>query len=281
MAGLLRASHRGDDGCAAQLGELDQKLPDAAGAGVDEADLARLDLVRRMREVMRGRPLKHQRGGLLEGDPVRHRDEPPGGHDRVLGVGAAGEAIGDPLTGAPLGDALASFLDHARAFHADRHRQRRLVGVGTSVHPGPHIDVDEVDAGVRNPDQNFPGPRTRDRHLPRLRVSEPPKWRSGRALKGRSPRVFMASHAPDSKIFTRPPPRKPAAAPLGFRVTIADQFQRPERAAVHSRRFAASTADGRDLARSGRDHHVACSTRADLRRSVPRFEESHSSRPRS
>jgi hypothetical protein len=56
-------------------------------------------------------------------------------------------------------------LDATASFHTQRHRKRRLVGVRAGITAVAHVDVDVVDAGMGEANQNLAGIGTRDRYI--------------------------------------------------------------------------------------------------------------------
>jgi hypothetical protein len=67
-----------------------------------------------------------------------------------------------------MGDALANRLDHARAFHAQGHRQ------GQRVDTAALVDVDEVQAAGVMADADLAGAGLADLRLDKLHVVRPP-----------------------------------------------------------------------------------------------------------
>ncbi len=113
--GADMGDHRRSD----RLQPLDQDRAHAARRGVDEHDLAPLDLGAAFNQIFGGAALQHRRRGLLGRDRIGQLHQLVGG-DRPMGrVGSErpGE-IADPVPFLEAADALTDRLDDPRAFAA-------------------------------------------------------------------------------------------------------------------------------------------------------------------
>jgi hypothetical protein len=146
---------RGGDQLQAQrLGPLAGDQAHAAGRGVEQHEVARLQALHRARlleQVLRRQALEHHgRAGLercrrAAAHARRHHAHLAVAARRVAGVGGA-------VAGTQVRHALAHRLDHARAFHAELQRH------GQGVQAGALVDVDEVQADGVVADADLAGP---------------------------------------------------------------------------------------------------------------------------
>ncbi len=147
---LLAGGDRAVDLGALELGQLDEQLPHAARARVDEDLVALLHLVRGVRQIVGRHALQHRRGRHLGRHAVGHRHRPIGGHHDLLGVAAEHAR---PRHRVPHGDTL-------HAWPHGRHRSRALAaddgGQIERVRAGALVDVDEVDATGGDVDHELP-----------------------------------------------------------------------------------------------------------------------------
>ena len=152
---LFRSAHVADHAGAPQLGDLGEQLPHASGSRMDEAGHARFKRKQRVREVVRGVALQHERDGNRHGHVVGNRCQPPRRNHGVFGIAPQREAVGHPVARLHVLHAVPHGLHHAPAFHAGRERGLVLVGVRVAVHALAHVDVNEVDARVAQFHQGF------------------------------------------------------------------------------------------------------------------------------
>ena len=143
---------------AALLGHLDEQQSNATGGRVHEDSLAIPDGEGRMRKVVRGQALEHQRRGAIEADVVGNGHEFRRGDHRELGVARA-QHVGDAVAGPNLGDVGADRLDDTGGFASRCERSFER------VQPSAVVDVDEVDADRFDANQRFSRPRFRDRNI--------------------------------------------------------------------------------------------------------------------
>jgi hypothetical protein len=159
VVGALRPGHivlawrgRGDHRCAVVLGHLDRDLAGPAGRGVDQDGLPCGDAAQRLERRQRGRPAHDQAQCLLVGPPRRHSDRRGRGQHHVFGEGAASDADADDVgAGLQVGHSLAHRDDFTGALDA---RQVRRLRAARERAAGLR-DVDEVDAGGGDPDQDL------------------------------------------------------------------------------------------------------------------------------
>ncbi len=152
----------GDDRGAVVPGHRHRGLAGRARRGVDQHGLPGGDAAQGPERGQRGRPAHDQAQGLLRGPARRHRQYRDRGYRRVLGEGAAADTDADDRGSGlqaghrrtPGGD-LAGRLD-ARQVRRARAAQERAVGLG---------DVDEVDPGRGDLDQDLVRARGRDRRI--------------------------------------------------------------------------------------------------------------------
>ena len=153
---LLVGARRADDPRAATLCDLHEQQPHATRRRVHETAVALAQRPRGGREIVRGHPLQHDGRADACTDAARQWHQLARGHDRILGVRAERAGPGDAIAGPHLAHLLARRHHGARAFLAERRRQRDLVEAGALV------DVDEVDAARLEPDERFTSARMRD-----------------------------------------------------------------------------------------------------------------------
>ncbi len=185
-APLLGAADGGIDLGTDAAGDLDGRHAHAAGGGVDQDPLARLQVGQAVEAVLRGEVGDRDRGGVGERDRRRLAYDRAGGREDVAveRLGRDPEhlvADGEIADGGPGGD------DHAGALDAGR------TGV-TRVHPediehvaevqacGPDLDLDLVRAG------NATGRRGEGDVVERPRARQQQLVRGGRAPLGSDPR---------------------------------------------------------------------------------------------
>ena len=152
---LLRRPRGPDERRALGLDQLDEQLTDPAGHRVDQDEVARLDRIRRVDEVVSRDPLEHHGPGDLEVDPVGDPDRLGGVHQDRPRRAARPVGPGHPVTDGQV-DAVADRLDGAGALAPDDERRRDRVDALALV------DVDEVDPGRRHGDAHLARARRRD-----------------------------------------------------------------------------------------------------------------------
>ena len=137
---LVVAADRADHRRAEMFRPLAQDLADAAGRCVHEYGVAFLDLVRAADKIPRRHALQHDRRRDPVVDAGGNLHQPVDRTQTLLGVRPHRLRIGDAIADLEFLHLRADRFDHARAFHAERERQR------VRVQPAAVIDVDEVEA---------------------------------------------------------------------------------------------------------------------------------------
>ena len=150
--GLGLGADRADDMGANRARPLTGEKADAAGGGMDQHAMMRLDLEGLVQEVPDRQPFEHQHRALLMGDVVGQFDEFLGGNLTLRGVAAEIEIVGDAIAGMEVDDAGTDRDDLARGLVARDERQTRRL-----VEPGAVIDVDEIEADGMLADTDLAG----------------------------------------------------------------------------------------------------------------------------
>ena len=120
-------------------------------------------------QILRGEALEHHRGGLLIADAVGHLDQPAGGDQPRLGIGADRRiAVSDAIADFEVGDVGPELFDHAGAFIAEHRRQRQRVDAAAIV------GVDEIEADGGLADARFARAGLADGTSSQVRTSGPP-----------------------------------------------------------------------------------------------------------
>ncbi|MCY1520145.1 hypothetical protein D9M68_549160 [compost metagenome] len=156
------AAGRADELQAERLGPLAGDEAHAAGRGMEQHEVARLQAFggqRLLQQVLRGEALEHHGRAGLEGDVVGQFAHALGGHHAQFAVGAGRLArVGGAVAHLQVRHALAHCLDDARGFHAQlqRHLERvqagALVGVDEVQAHGLVADADLAGAGLAHLD---------------------------------------------------------------------------------------------------------------------------------
>ena len=148
--GLRLGADGADDMGAERPRPLAGEQPDAAGGGVDQHPMVRLDLEGLVQQVPDRQPLQHQHRALLVGDMVGQLDQFVRRDVPLAGIAAEIEIIGDAVAGMKIGHAGPDRQNLAGGFIAGDERQsRRLVEAGAIIH------VDEVQADGMLADANL------------------------------------------------------------------------------------------------------------------------------
>ena len=158
--GLLGRADGGEDLGAEPLRDLDQQEPDAAGAGVDQAPIARCERERIGREEVRRHALQRNRGSDVPGDVLGHQHQLVGGERDPFGVRPGTGRPRHPVADREALDAVADRDHGAGTFEPEDVRQLHL------VEPRPLIRVDEVQAGRADLGDDLSGAGVRLRQLP-------------------------------------------------------------------------------------------------------------------
>jgi hypothetical protein len=156
-----RGKHRG----AMQLGELDGRVADAAGAAMDECRLAGPEPAAVDQIGPGGEEIFRQCGRLRETESARDRQAMAGVSHAIFRVGAAGRQRADLVADVPLRDFAAARRDAASDLQSKNGRGagRRRVAAGTLLHFGP------VDAGKGDFNQDLARPGRWHRTLGELK----------------------------------------------------------------------------------------------------------------
>ena len=129
---------------------LRQQQAHPASRRVHERRVPRLQRKSRVSQIVRRHPLQQHRRGLRQRHPRRHMHQLFGGHQRILRIAAQrGDGRHRVTHGKPLDSGPKPFYS-PRALRTRRKRQRRLVP------PLAKVNLNKVDAGGRNLDQNLP-----------------------------------------------------------------------------------------------------------------------------
>ena len=150
--GLRRGRRGGDHRAAEVLDQLGEQQADAAGRRVHYREGSLGDRERAAAQVVRGQPLQHDGGRDPQVNAVRHGYRLVGGNRDALSVAARALAPRDVVAGGELMDVLPHRDNRASALAARDVGHRVLVDAGTTV------DVDEVDAGRRDLDDDLARP---------------------------------------------------------------------------------------------------------------------------
>ena len=118
-----------------------------------ECCFAALERIAAVGKVVSSHALKHGSSGLTEIELVGNLDEPIGGNDGILGVGAETSGVGDAITGLDRGNARADFGDDAGGFLSINEGKLCWITTFAKVH------VDKVDANCFDLDECFAGAR--------------------------------------------------------------------------------------------------------------------------
>ena len=156
---FLVAAGGADQAVAQRPGPLAGDQADAAGRGVPQDMVARLQALGRQRaleQVLRGQALEHHGGAGLEADRVGQAADRHRRHDAPLAVAArlGAGGVGDAIADLQVRDARADRLDHAGALaaederHAHRIQARALVGVDEVGADRVMADADLARAGL-------------------------------------------------------------------------------------------------------------------------------------
>src|SRR5699024_7790857 len=165
LAGQLRlflGAHCRDDIATQVLDDLREQQPDTTGTRVDERGLARLDLMRTRRQVLRGQALQRHRRSHLGAHTLRHAQQVVRVHDDLRRVRSRGLMPGDTVPDLPGLDALAYLGDVSRALDADN------VRVLHRVHTRTTVRVDEIHARGLDVDEHLTRARLRSLDLTEL-----------------------------------------------------------------------------------------------------------------
>ena len=133
---------------------------------------------------MRSASLQHECRRDIERHCRRHFHKARRGHHGIFSITAAHDAIGNAVAHLKISRVRAEPGHRAGAFHADRHGQRRLVGVRPRVVAAAHVNVDEIDARVFELDKSFARACTRLRHVHQLQLFGPAERRYRNGLHG-------------------------------------------------------------------------------------------------
>jgi len=167
-AGLVLGARRGDDAGPLVLGQLDQELTGATCTGMDQGNLAGLQVVAGVQQVVRGHALQHHRGRDLEVDAVGDADELVGRDEAGRRMCTERFRAGHRVTHVETGHIRAELHDPAGHLVPEHERRR------ARVVPFTFVNVLEIDAGGGHLDQDLPclGPRAGERpHLEDLRAA--------------------------------------------------------------------------------------------------------------
>src|SRR5690348_2174276 len=137
------------------------KQADAAGGGMDQHAMMRLDLESFVQKVPGGQSLEHQHRALLKGDVVWKFDELVPGHVALARVTAEVVVIGDAVSRVKMCYARADCCHFTRGFVASDERQAERI-----VKPCAIIDIDEIQSDRMLADAYLA--RSRRRHVGRL-----------------------------------------------------------------------------------------------------------------
>jgi hypothetical protein len=155
---LLRRRRRDHAARPQRLAELHGERADAAGRGVDDDALARLEVRRRAVQVPRGESLEQQRDRRAVADAVGDGERRRSGRGDVLRVAAGADERHDPLAGA---EPVGVLLDDPGDLGARDERQL----VAREVRVLARVGVGEVDARARDPHQEVVLARLRLRRI--------------------------------------------------------------------------------------------------------------------
>src|SRR5699024_6803400 len=117
--GLFVRAYCRDDIAAQVLDDLREKQSHSAGTRVDERGLARLDLMRTRRQVLRRQSLQRHRRSHLGGYTFRHAQEEVRVHDNLRRIRPRALMPSDTVTDLPALNALAHLGDRPRALNSD------------------------------------------------------------------------------------------------------------------------------------------------------------------
>ena len=147
----LVARRGGEHSRPGPLGELDGGDADAAGAGLDEDGLTRLEVAELEQAVVGGAERHRDAGGGHNVGAVGDGPCHQGGDGDELGVGARQHGGDDPLADPAVLDALADLPDRAGALVADDVGRRRHLPTA-AVESVAALDADGLDL-----DEHAPG----------------------------------------------------------------------------------------------------------------------------
>ncbi len=150
-----------DDMGAERPRPLARQKPDAAGGGVDQHPMVRLDLEGLVQQVPDRHSLQHQHRALLVSDMVGQFYELVRRNIPLRGIAAEIEIIGDAIAGMKIGHPRANRQDLAgRLIAGDEGQSRRLVKAVAVIH------IDKIQADGMLADADLAG--TRRGHIHRL-----------------------------------------------------------------------------------------------------------------
>ena len=124
-AELVVARRRGEHGRTGPLGQLDRGQADAAGAGLHEHRLTRLQVAELEQAVVGGAERDRHARRLDQVEAVGHQPRDAGRQRHQLGVRPVRHRAHHPLADGAVGDAVARPRDRAAALVADDVRCRR------------------------------------------------------------------------------------------------------------------------------------------------------------
>ena len=130
---------------------LDEEEAHAAGAGMHQHAVARLDAVGVVAEVVGGHSLEHCGGAIAGGEAGGHFDETPSGYGGQFGVGSGVAAVGYGVADGHIVHIGADLPHHAGGLNAGNPGQAGRVDAHTAV------DVGEVDANGLDGDHRLAG----------------------------------------------------------------------------------------------------------------------------
>ena len=133
---------------------LHEDAADAARGSVHDDDRALAHLVRPAQQHLCRHALEQRGGGEPIADAFRHRHQVGHRHHALVGVRTRRRRrIGDSIAGLDVAHAGPDGFDHTRGLPAEPGRKL------AAVQPGALVDVDEVEADGRLPDQCLAAPR--------------------------------------------------------------------------------------------------------------------------
>ncbi len=160
MAHFCIASRQCNDGAAQSMGKLHRCRAHPAGRTCDEQGVIRLITAAIDQAVICRQEIQDQRGCVLRGDPIRHRDAVCRLDDGVFGKAAAELPACDPLPFRKSGNACSQRLDPPDDLAAWNERQGRLDLVQTAHHQR----IDEPQRRGLDAQKDVTGPGTPTAH---------------------------------------------------------------------------------------------------------------------
>src|SRR5699024_297568 len=130
--------------------------------GMNQSGLARLDLVRTCRQVLRGQALQRHRGSHLGADSLGHTQQVVRIHDDLRRIRPRPLMPCDTVADGPALDTFADGSDAARALRANDVRKLHRIHTGTAIR------IDEVHARGLDVDEHLTGPGDWGLHLTEL-----------------------------------------------------------------------------------------------------------------